>query len=403
MESMSCENEKTSSKKRPKRKRRPSSAASSLPLLVLRRQQPFPLHPHLLSITAASTGLCVPPPPASAGRSRKRARKITTLFHKLSRNRAELAEHGHDTSEIDVQIESMRPEYQRASQISTTYHSTSKWVLGCLAQNGWLYGRRIHRMNDNNDNTDDLVKDPECNANTAKPKKKQKPPRRPTRILEIGAINTQLLDAAQRTHTIHRNINDYNEDDEEDLHTRIRINNNNMNGNNHPNHSKKYRIEVRAIDLHSMHRDIEEADFLQLPIPQRMEDQYDVVVCSMVLNCVATTSDRGKMLSRLYHFTCPGGLVYLTIPKTCIQLSPFMDRARLENMLRAVGLQVLSHSKDSPKVAFFVAQRPEQPCMTTSTVPFDESWTQKTIIRKGKKYQNEFAVTLAKEDIIIGS
>jgi 25S rRNA (adenine2142-N1)-methyltransferase len=302
----------------------------------------------------------------------------------------------------------MRPEYQRASQISTAYHSTTKWVLGCLAQNGWLYGKRINLNNNNNINKD--VKNPDCNdhatttttttttttANESsdKPSRKQKYQRRPTRILEIGAINTQLLDAAQRTYTIHNNNGD-NEDDM-DFNTRIVTN-----GVNQSNQPKKYRIEVRAIDLHSMHKDIEEADFLQLPVPQRIEDQYDVVVCSMVLNCVATPSDRGKMMARLYHFTCPGGRVYLTIPKTCLQLSPFMDRARFEDMLRAVGLEVLSHSKDSPKVAFFVAQRPEPSIAdATTTIPFDEPWTRKTIIRKGKKYQNEFAVTLDKEDLI---
>jgi len=176
----------------------------------------------------------------------------------------------------------------------------------------------------------------------------------------VGAINTELLDAARSV-------------------------------------DKPCKLSVRAIDLHSMHEGIEEADFLKLAAVPNPDDRYDVIVCSMVLNCVTTAADRGEMLARLFHFLRPGGLVFLTLPKTCLNLSPYMDQARLEQMLRAVGLQVEEHSKDSPKVAFFVCKRPEDAHQPSISV--DHKWNKEKVIRRGKKYRNEFAVTLKDENV----
>jgi len=75
-------------------------------------------------------------PPPTVIKSRKKARVVTTLFHKYSQQRDEAVERG-DTkaaTELDRKIESMggRKEYQRASQLNTSLHSTSRWVLSFL-------------------------------------------------------------------------------------------------------------------------------------------------------------------------------------------------------------------------------------------------------------------------------
>lgn len=58
-------------------------------------------------------------------------------------------------------------------------------------------------------------------------------------------------------------------------------------------------LNVRAIDINSQHPLIEEKNFFNLH-PEK--DLYDIVVCSMVVNCVADTEKRGEMLCRLkYH------------------------------------------------------------------------------------------------------
>lgn len=315
-------------------------------------------------------------PPPSISLSRKRARQVTTLFHKYTRQR-DLAATAEDEQKVDSLIQQMggRREYQRASQISTYFHSTSKWVLGCLSRNGWLHGIAVDT--DKGEYGADEKKIDESLSKDVSNRTRRKPERRPTRLLEVGAINTELINAASATVLSRAN----GEGDRSIVVTK-----------------QKYRLEVRAIDLHSTHEGIEEADFLLLPLNSKnVDDRYDVIVCSMVLNCVTTSVARGEMLSRLFHFLRPGGLVYLTIPKTCLNLSPYIDKERFEQLLQAVGLEVVEHAKDTPKVAFFVCKRPEA---LAPPVQFDSKWTTLAVIRLGKKYKNEFAITVTSASVL---
>jgi 25S rRNA (adenine2142-N1)-methyltransferase len=264
-------------------------------------------------------------------RSRKKARVVTTLFHKYTRDR-ELALQQGDSLKAEEYEEKIaeiggHQEYQRASQLSTSHHSTSKWVLGVLAKKGWLHGIATSK----------------------------KPARRQALLLEVGAINTELLNAASE------------------------------------------RLDVRAIDLHSMHEGIEEVDFLTLPpCHQDPNQRYDVVVCSMVINCVPTPEKRGTMLTRLFHHLAPGGLCFLTLPKLCLTQSPYMSTERFQSLLLSgVGFE-LEETKESPKVAFFILRRPLNTLMKESIEP---QWTASQQINKGKKYRNKFAVILNQNDV----
>lgn len=252
--------------------------------------------------------------------TRKQARRITTQFHRLAHSNAQ-----QDPSSL----EALRIDYQRASQVSTSFFSTSKWVIGFLIQKGWFYGIRDG-----------------CTTQEPPQSKKQ---RRPARLLEIGAINTELLDAADTRGAL---------------------------------------LSVRAIDIHSMHDGrIEEQDFLTMSAP---EEPFDVMVCSMVLNCVATPEDRGRMLEKMNRFLRPDGLLFLTIPKTCLEQSPYVNKEVFEQILGAVGFKVQEHSKDSPKIAFFVATRLKE------IPPLASKWTQLTKIYRGSHYRNQFSVILSK-------
>jgi 25S rRNA (adenine2142-N1)-methyltransferase len=280
-------------------------------------------------------------------KSRKKARKVTTLFHKYTRERDTAQEQGKavDVERLDRLIEEMggRTEYQRASQVSTSFHSTSKWVLGVLSRNGWLHG---------------IVTESESESEPKIGNKKR--PRRNTLCLEVGAINTELLDAAACTVP--------------EKETGVEF--------------KKYRLQVNAVDIHSMHPGIEEADFLTMPIPsQKPEERYDCIVCSMVLNCVTFPEQRGNMLARLYHFLRPNGLAFITIPKLCLTLSRYMNQARFQAMLKAVGFEI-TETKESPKVAFFICRKPA----SGSPVGLDPKWTKLTTIFRGKKYRNDFSI-----------
>jgi 25S rRNA (adenine2142-N1)-methyltransferase len=279
--------------------------------------------------------------------------------------------------QCDQQLEQMggREEYQRASQLSTSFHSTSKWVLGNLARNGWLYGTtRTVLESDNNDS-------PQSSST-----KTRKRPRRNTRLLEVGAINTELLDAAMETVAANTNTNDKqstndNEDEDEDEEERV----------------PKYKLDVRAIDIHSMDERIAEADFLSFPLLSQVpNERYDVIVCSMVLNCVTTPPHRGKMLARLYHHLRPGGLLFLTIPLFCISKSAFLTPALFREMLGVGGVGFeLVETKESPRLAFFVCQRPQE----DPTEPLKQKWTKQTIRNKGKKFPNQFSVVLEEDEV----
>jgi 25S rRNA (adenine2142-N1)-methyltransferase len=292
------------------------------------------------------------PPPMM--KSRKKARKVTTLFHKYTRERDTAQEQGKavDVERLDRLIEEMggRTEYQRASQVSTSFHSTSKWVLGVLSRNGWLHGI----VTESESESEPKIRNKKC-------------PRRNTLCLEVGAINTELLDAAACTVT--------------EKETGVEV--------------KKYRLQVNAVDIHSMHPGIEEADFLTMPIPsQKPDKRYDCIVCSMVLNCVTFPEQRGNMLARLYHFLRPNGLAFITIPKLCLTLSRFTDQARFRAMLKAVGFEI-TETKESPKVAFFICRRPA----SGSPVGLDPKWTKLTTIFRGRKYRNDFSIVLNESSV----
>ena len=265
-------------------------------------------------------------------RSLKRARKVTTVFHRLSRQLTAAEAKGDETeiARITKEIEEAggREAYQQASQVSTAVHSTSKWVVSYMVGNGWSHGVPVDDGSG----------------------------RRSTRLLEVGAINTQLLEAAQRS-----------------------------NG----------KLAVTAIDLKSSHAGIEEADFLHFPLPD--DGAYDVIVCSMVLNCVNTAEDRGKMICRLYDFTVPNGLVFMTIPKTCLELSPYLDIPAFSEILEAVGFEI-AQQKSSPKLCFFILRRGSREDDRVANAL--AQWGRVKVIRRGKKYRkNDFSVVLGRESL----
>mmetsp|Transcript_36090 Transcript_36090/g.46348 ORF Transcript_36090/g.46348 Transcript_36090/m.46348 type:complete len:310 (+) Transcript_36090:65-994(+) len=110
--------------------------------------------------------LAILPPPL---KSRKRARQITTQFHHLTREIDDIEKSSMAVSEkkakvlaIKKQLDNMggRQAYQSASQLSTSFFNTSKWVIGQLIQMG------------------------------CKPKR---PKEYRWKVLEVGAINTTLL------------------------------------------------------------------------------------------------------------------------------------------------------------------------------------------------------------------
>ena len=142
-----------------------------------------------------------------------------------------------------------------------------KWVLKVLGQKGWLGGRII----ENADHADGVV---------AKRKHQKK---RAVNILEIGAINIELLTAASKTKRVamkkSSQVKEIKKDGKRNSvgtaseKTAMRTSDVQRYEN-----VPLYNLKCRAIDIRSSHELIEEQNFLTLPLPTAKDAYYDVVV-----------------------------------------------------------------------------------------------------------------------------
>ena len=219
--------------------------------------------------------------------SRRHARKLTSSYHSLTK-RLEAARGEEERTAIQKELEAMGgvKAYQQASALNTALNSTSRWVARALRE---AFG---------------------CGGG-----------RPPIRVLEIGAVNTQLLDTQG--------------------------------------------FEVRAIDLHALNPRIEQCDFFSLSLGGKFDVErgvavpYDAVVCSMVLNCVPHERKRFDMLVGIRGALRAGGRAFVTLPSSCLQHSFTLTEASFCDALIAVGLPPLrtaeaaSRSPPSSKIVYF--------------------------------------------------
>ena len=83
---------------------------------------------------------------------------------------------------------------------------------------------------------------------------------------------------------------------------------------------------------------------------------FDIVVCSMVLNCVFEPSARTRMLIASRDHLVPGGLLYFAVPSRCLDKSEYLSRAMLELLFSVLGF-VIRDRKETPKIAFYCLER----------------------------------------------
>lgn len=338
----------------------------------------------------------VAPPTKNCIKSRKKARQITTLFHKYTQilERAQSQNDEAKVQEYTQKIEEIggREQYQKASICSTSHHSTSKkWVLKILGQRNLLDGV-IVKNTTNDDNDDDRSDEKE---------RKKRTNRRNLEVLEIGAINTDLLDAAAKTRTfVKKQVHKEKEDGESTTAS------SSVSVEEHV-----YKLNVKAIDINSMDQRIEQMDFFDLPyLNQDESKRYDVIVNSMVLNCVPSAEKRGHMLALLYQHLNYGGLCFLMLPKLCLVQSKFITLRTFKEMLTVgIGFNI-EEIHETPKVIFFLLSKTT---IDTKNQKDKEKERQRIeqqqevikkynhtkIINRPKKYRNLFSVTLHKKYI----
>ena len=300
----------------------------------------------------------VPPPMASL----RRARAVTSSFHRLTAELAEASAAGRraDAARVSLELEQLggcglcrgcvcpgghaecvatarrRAAYQEASALTTARHRTAKFVFSALTRHGLRPAR-------------------------GEP---------PLPLLEVGAVNTQLLSVPW--------------------------------------------LATRAIDLRSTHPRIEQLDFFSLAPAA----EYGAVVCAMVLNCVPDALARGAMLRGLREHLRPGGLCFVMLPLRCVAGSPFTTRDTFAAALAAAGLEARARrarcleetllsecsnvtsaqvleTKESPKVVFICARAAALPDAAARRAAAARFRDPPAVVARGAELTNQFAVAFA--------
>ncbi|KAF2184573.1 hypothetical protein K469DRAFT_708755 [Zopfia rhizophila CBS 207.26] len=123
-------------------------------------------------------------------------------------------------------------------------------------------------------------------------------------------------------------------------------------------------IEVTRIDLNSQGHGIEQQDFMQRPLPRNLEEAFDIISLSLVLNYVAEPVERGEMLKRITKFLrsqvgsfngrkAAFPALFMVLPLPCVANSRYLNETALCNIMVGLGF-VLSHRKTTPKLGHYL-------------------------------------------------
>lgn len=160
-------------------------------------------------------------------------------------------------------------------------------------------------------------------------------------------------------------------------------------------------LDVKRIDLHSQHPDIQTQDMMTRPIPSPAalnSDGFDIVSLSLVLNYLGDAAGRGEMLKRVSSFlkplptesrnipdTCLPAL-FLVLPASCITNSRYFNEERLERIMRSLGYTKMRR-KLSTKLVYYLWRYEQGGEEKGATFRKEE-------LRSGKS-RNNFAVVIA--------
>ncbi|KAK3169543.1 hypothetical protein OEA41_008927 [Lepraria neglecta] len=163
--------------------------------------------------------------------------------------------------------------------------------------------------------------------------------------------------------------------------------------------SRNGAFEMKRIDLHSQHSDIEEQDFMELPFPATEDlDQegFDIVSLSLVVNFVGDPAQRGEMLKRVEGFLRPCSrdgdemseffpTLFLVLPAPCVTNSRYLDEEKLKSILEILGY-TMAKRKLSSKLVYYLWRY-------EGSVKKNSKVFKKEEIRSGRS-RNNFAIVL---------
>ncbi|KAF9585845.1 hypothetical protein BGW38_000481 [Lunasporangiospora selenospora] len=143
-----------------------------------------------------------------------------------------------------------------------------------------------------------------------------------------------------------------------------------------PHNYKRYSswITTTPIDLNPQDPLITKMDFLEMPIPPKQDQLFDIVCLSLVVNFVGDPAQRGEILRRSAKFLVPGtGILFLVLPLPCIQNSRYMDHELLMEMMASLGYTTLVNHHFAKKLVYYAFQLDRGPGSSLKKVqPFSK-------------------------------
>lgn len=95
-------------------------------------------------------------------------------------------------------------------------------------------------------------------------------------------------------------------------------------------------LSVTAIDIESRSPLVTKMDFFDYPLTPAA---FDVVVLGLVVNFIPSPEKRGEMLQRSVYLLKNGGILFITLPRACIDQSKYCTHDRFVSLLRDLGLE----------------------------------------------------------------
>lgn len=115
--------------------------------------------------------------------------------------------------------------------------------------------------------------------------------------------------------------------------------------------------EIDRIDLNSQSPQILEQNFMERPLPKTDADRYEVISCSLVLNFVPTSKERGEMLRRITNFlkepASNTSSLFLVLPLPCVTNSRYFDQLLLAGIMESLGFTQVKYY-EAKKVAYWL-------------------------------------------------
>lgn len=110
-------------------------------------------------------------------------------------------------------------------------------------------------------------------------------------------------------------------------------------------------LKVTGIDLNSQCSFVQQVDFFEYE-PEH-DSFFDVVSLSLVLNFVGEPKKRGEMIMKSCRHLKDGGLLFIVLPRACVDNSRYMTIETLLSVAAVAGLEFVE-KHTSARLAYFL-------------------------------------------------